>query len=239
MWAQTESPTDAKFEVASIRPTPAGERSSSTHTNNGNVRTHNTSVARLIQLAYDVQDYQVIGGPGWAQSEGYDINAKFDSDAEKDESAATRDRLLRARAKNLLAERFQLKLREDTKELPIYVIIAAKGGLRLKPSEQSGQSMNTNRSNSAGKITATGAKLDGLADVLGNILRRPVRNETGLDGRFDFELTWTSDEGLDAVDAAGPSIFTALQEQAGLKLESKKGPVRMLVIEQLERPSEN
>jgi uncharacterized protein (TIGR03435 family) len=227
------------FEVASIRPSAPGERGSGVHTNDGSVRTNNTTLQYLIQLAYGVQEYQVAGGPGWVRSDGYDLMATFEHESEKNLTNEQKSLTMRARARSLLADRFQLKLREDTRELPVYAMVVAKNDHKLKVSEQNSQHMNTNRNNGAGKITAGGAKLDSLADRLGDILGRPVVNETGLDGRFDFTIEWTSDESLAAGSATGPSIFTAIQEQLGLKLESKKGPVRMLVIERAERPSEN
>ena len=245
--AQTPALSDLRFEVASIRPSQPGERGSSTHTGNDGIRTRNATVLQLIELAYDVQEYQVAGGPGWVRSDGYNITAKYDYEAEKDATSEQRDQLLRARGRNLLADRFQLKLREETKDLPAYVLVQTKSGHKFKISEQTSGGTNTNRNNGSGKIIATALTLDSYARRLSNILGKPVLNETGLDGKYDLTLEWASDDSLSAGTGAGAaastpagvSIFTALQEQLGLKLESRKGPVQILVIENVERPSEN
>jgi uncharacterized protein (TIGR03435 family) len=138
----------------------------------------------------------------------------------------------------------------ETKELPVYALTVAKNGHKLAPPANSGQGphLSVNRS----QITGTGAYLRMVTDALSGLLSRHVINETGLDGPYDFKLEWTTDSSVQlagklprpgepahAEDVGGTSIFTALQEQLGLKLESKKGPVPVFVIEKLEKPTEN
>ncbi len=231
------------FEVASIRPTQETGGNSGINQKNGGMSTHNAKVIQLLQFAYSVQNYQIIGGPGWMRTDGYDIVAKFEQAegavklSSKAETAETK-----ARLRSLLSDRFQLKLREESKELPIYAITIGKNGHKLKAVDVgAGASMHSSsQSNGNGSLSAQRTTLKGLGDLLGNVLGRPVTNETGLDGTFDFEMKWSADLGpTSSADQSGPSIFTALQEQLGLKLESKKGPVPTFVIERLERPSEN
>ncbi len=238
--AQTATEVDLKFEVATIRPSPLTERGYSINPNPGSFRARNVKVQQLIQFTYGIQDYQVIGGSGWVRTEGYAIVANFEllDNAPKLSSAAALEQM-RSRVGNLLKERFRLKLREEMKELPIYSIILVKSRHKLKvPDSGEGGSIIVNQNNGSGTIRATSSTLKSFADSLGNILGRPVVNETGLDGTFDFDLTWSADLNS-AADQSGPSIFTALQEQLGLKLESKKGPVKVYVIEQVNRPTEN
>jgi uncharacterized protein (TIGR03435 family) len=149
----------------------------------------------------------------------------------------------RQRLQTLLADRFQLRLRRETKELPVYALVAGKNGPKLREADEQG-AMSLGR----GRITARKASMERLAENLGNQLGRTVVDRTGLEGNFAFELEWTPDPGqpLDLLDPSpapadpsGPSIFTALQEQLGLKLEPQKDPVEILIIDHVEKPSEN
>ncbi len=231
--AQTE-----KFEVASIRPASPDARGVSIHTTDGRLRTVNTSFFDLMVLAYRVQPYQITGATGWMRDERFDINATFDqtedekiapTDLKKQEA---RDERLRNRVKNLLSERFQLKFREELKELPVFALVVDKTH-KLKPPSGEGN-MNINQNNRAGKLQGQGVTMGRLSETLSRLAGKPVLNETGLDGLFDVDLEWN-----DAPGGEGPSLFAALKEQAGLKLDAKKAPVRSLEIEKVERPSEN
>ena len=149
----------------------------------------------------------------------------------------------------LLADRFQLKTHRETKELPVYAVTVGKNGPKLSKADPAGK--GTQMSMGRGQLKAKKASIEQLAKLLGNQLGRTVLDKTGLAGDFDFELTWTPDvtgplgpkeggvDGPPPVDPGGPSIFTAIQEQLGLKLESQKGPVEILVIDSVERASEN
>ncbi len=147
------------------------------------------------------------------------------------------------RTQAVLRDRFSLILRAETHELPIYALILAKGGHKLsRPAEANRGPLLQGRGT---QLTAIGATVKMLADYLSGVLGRPVTNDTGLDGPFDFKLEWTPDTPAqhspdEPVSATGgPSIFTALTEQLGLRLDSRRGPVPVYVIEKIEKPGEN
>ena len=236
-WAQS-------FEAASIKPSPPmspdrpimGFQSPG----GGRLNTSNTSLRMLITYAYDVKDFQVSGGPGWANTERYDIVARGDASASRPQ--------VRLMLQALLKDRFQLAVRHETKDAPIYELVVAKGGLKLQEDTDSPRQRIARTG--AGKIVAQKTPLAMLADVLQMVAGRPVVDKTGLASPYKFMLEWTPDPGetmlpgLPRPDAPppvsdGPSLFTALQEQLGLRLQSAKGPVDSLVIEAAEKPSEN
>jgi uncharacterized protein (TIGR03435 family) len=224
----------------------------------------------MIGFAYHVQPFQISGGPGWIESEGYDIEAKVD-----DSVAAALEKLppeqrmdqLRLMLRSLLADRFKLKMSHETKELPIFALVVAKGGPKLTPSAATpeqhagangpGGERGPGIMMSLGELRGRGMPIHTLAEVLARqpeVGGRLVLDETGIKGNYDFTLHWAAQgpRALEAnagdnqaggngapADSSGPSIFTAIQEQLGLKLEPTKGPVEMLVIDNIEKPSEN
>ena len=232
------------FEVASIKPSqPAsldrpmgGFRTSG----GGRLNTLNTSLRMLIEFAYDVKDFQISGGPGWAGSEFYDIAAKADGNATHPQ--------LRLMVQALLKDRFKLRLRHQTRDAPIYELVVAKGGPKMKEDTSSPQQRIA--FTEPGKLIARRASLAELAGMLNRPTGRTVVDKTGLPGTYSFELVWTPAVGGGGLlgpprqdvappDSSGPSLFTALQEQLGLRLQSAKGPVESLVIEAAEKPTEN
>ena len=252
--SQTLPPPPAyNYEAASIHKSDPGQRN--VHMGEGpqgGVRTVNTTVLLLISAAYKVEPYQIIGAPGWASSEHFDVTFTPDKpEAVVDPSKSLKEwqsswsrNMQRLQA--VLRDRFRLVLRAETRELPIYGLTQAKSGARLSPHADGrpGPSIQTNGDR---QITATDATTEMLAEQLSMMLGRPVQDETGLQGQFDLKLDWTPDLDSPAGQnlqspispAAGPSIFTALTEQLGLRLESKKGPVQVYVVEKIERPTEN
>lgn len=215
------------FEVASIKPNPTGGGHSDTDVDGNLLRMKNVTLKACITWAYRFTDSE-ISGPDWLASERFDIIAKTESGAPKPEMLAA-----------VLEDRFKLAVHRETKEMTEYALVVAKGGSKLKKVDP-GEDDTTSR---RGHLTATRVSMNGLAHFLAgpNVrLGRPVVNKTGLDGVFDFNLDWIP-EGPERKDAdAGPSIFTALQEQLGLKLETQKGPVEVLVVDHMERaPTEN
>lgn len=219
---QSQTP---EFEVASIKPSPPGARGA-TFYNPTRERFAITSVTAkaLIAYAYDVRDFQVSGGPGWVTSDEFDIVAKPQGDF----SGAA----ILAMAKALLADRFSLRLHSESKEMPVYALVVAKGGLRLTPSVGQGPEVRGGR----GRLTARNVTMGMLAAQLsGRVLGRSVLDQTGVSGQFDINLEWTPDENPDG----GPSIFAALQEQLGLRLETRRAPVDVLVIDHVEKPTAN
>jgi uncharacterized protein (TIGR03435 family) len=188
---------------------------------------------------------QIAGWPAWSTSAQYDIEAKMDDDTAaalqklSEKQQATRRQLM---LRSLLADRFNLKVQYEIKTLPIYELVVAKGGSKLKESHAS----ETN-TNGIGRLTAQAMPMADLALILTIQVNRIVVDKTGLTGQYDFALRWTPDPGGEPPDGSGslpegdsgPSIFTALQEQLGLRLESTKAPVQVLVIDHIERPTEN
>jgi bla regulator protein blaR1 len=237
--------TQQKFEVASIKPgAPGMMHSVQIQITGGRFTASGVSVKLLIQQAYGVRNFQIAGGPGWIGSDTFDINAKSESGAKMDQEG------VKQMLQSLLADRFQLKFSRDTKEMPIYTLVVGKGGSKLKESEAGspqGQMMMR-----TGMIEVKGGAMPGFAGMLGNQIGRKVEDKTGLTANYDFKLEFTPEQGHQMgpqnvggpepaaqVDAPGPTIFTALQEQLGLKLESARGPVEMLTIERVEKPTEN
>jgi bla regulator protein blaR1 len=235
------------FEAASIKPsqpasadrqiigfqTPGGGRG-------GRLNTFSTTLRMLITYAYNVKDFQVSGGPGWANSETFDIVAKGDGNSTPPQ--------LRLMLQTLLKDRFKLALRHESKDAPIYELVVAKGGSKIQ--EDTLSDRQRIGMTGAGKVVAQRASMAMFAELLGRLSGRPVVDKTGLPSTYTFKLDWTpevGEEGLpgparpDVVppDSNGPSLFTALQEQLGLRLQSAKGPVESLVIEEAEKPTEN
>jgi uncharacterized protein (TIGR03435 family) len=236
------------FEVASIKPSePSAQGSSVGIAPGGIFRGRNITVKSLIRQAYDVHDFQISGGPGWIGTLGYDIEAKGNGPAVSEEdlmrmTEAQRNEFraqMQARVRAMLADRFQLKLHKETKDAPVYALTVAKGGAKIQVSGVAigPQSGFSTRRNAQGKsvMTSSQQNIGVLALVLSDMVGRPVLDKTGLAGNFDFKMTFAQD----LADPEGPSVFTALEEQLGLKLESQRGPVEVMVIDSVEKASGN
>jgi bla regulator protein blaR1 len=252
-----------KFEVASIKPAPPQPppdangkvviRVGLGPMPGGGLRASNITLKELIAFAYRLDCYEecrdfITGGSDWMDSSRYDIQARAPQPPENlDHLTAAqrtthRDQLLRQRVQALLADRFQLVLRRDTKAGQTYALRIAKNGHKLKPGTDDGKHLLQGGDQ---RLTGENATMEELAIDLQNVLGRPVTDKTGLAGKFNFKLTWSllRDESAAKIDLAadvsGHSIFGALQSQLGLKLEPMKGPVTKLVVVGAERPSEN
>jgi uncharacterized protein (TIGR03435 family) len=280
VFAQSSS---AVFEVASIKPSdPKVQGVTIRNGPGGGLNITGATLKLLIEQAYDVRDFQILGGPGWINSDRYDIAAKAEPGVNRpapdprnltDQRKAMEQQRERLRA--LLADRFRLKIRRETKELPVYALTLAKGGPKLKESSLDTPATGPNGDKGPqgfrgpfmrmgpGQIIGQSASLDFLVQVLSRQLGRTVLDKTGLKGAYDFTLEWTPDpaQGLGPgfggpgepsvgkdlprpenpapAEPNGPSLFAALQEQLGLKLESQRGSVEVIVIESVEKPSEN
>lgn len=216
------------------------------------VRIENASLKSLILSAYDLREYQLAGAAGWMDSERYTIIAKgtlpegpADFRNMNDRQRKASSALVRARLRNLLAERFHLVVHKESKELPVYALVVAKGGVKMTANTAPDGSPNGIMIGRA-MFKATRASMEAIVQSLSSVVGRPVRDETGLSGFYDVKLEWTPDAAPSTAAAAerppetfGPTLFTALQEQLGLKLESKKGAVETVVIDRAERPTEN
>jgi uncharacterized protein (TIGR03435 family) len=221
------------FEVAVIRPTTAtpGAGTSVELFPGGRVRIVNEPVKLLVRMAFQLQDSQIAGAPSWLDSDRYDIEAKTGAPEKPGPDQ------LSPLLQDLLVERFHLKFHRETREIPVYALVVAKGGPKLKPKadgEVSG--MNTKSGRGTSQVTATATTLDVLAKYVGNRVGRIVVDKTGLGDSYDFTLAWAPNT---VPDSADPSLVTALHEQLGLRLESQKAPVEVLVIDSISRPTEN
>jgi bla regulator protein blaR1 len=274
-----------EYEVASIKPykpapgDPPGMIRMGIMTPADGLNATGVTVRDLVQMAYGVQPYQVTGGPDWFGSERLEIDAKMESSVadalaklSQDDKTLVRQKMLQA----LLADRFQLTIHRETKELPTYTLTIGKNGSKLveaKPEDipaaappQGGRGGRVGMFMSAG---AGGTTLSGKAMTLANLvrtlsgsLRSPILDKTGLTGKYDITLKWMPENfGAGAApgfapppagaapnaalppdpgaDSVGPTLLIAIQEQLGLKLEKGKGPVEIIVIDRVEKASDN
>jgi bla regulator protein blaR1 len=236
--AQLKAPPSAvrEFEVASIKPSRPGAVGSLMRLRSpqgGRTSARNVPVRDLILLAYHIQAFQLSGGPAWLNTERYDLDATYQP------TASLVD--IRAMLQKFLVDRCNLTVRRGTKDGPLYNLVVAKSGPKLKPPKPDG--FDGIRSSENGGMLAESATMSSLAEALEEQVKRPVLDKTGLSGTYAFSLEATAEEegGADRepIDSTSPSIFTAIQEHLGLKMESARGPVQNISIQRIERPSQN
>jgi len=188
----------------------------------------NISLQRCIEAAYNIKSF-MLSGPGWLDTARFDITAR--------PPAGAAQRQFMPMLQTLLADRFRLAVHREPKVLSGYALLPAKNGPKLiEVDGRSGSSINSHNTS----MTAERAPMSRLADFLAERLDGPVVDMTGLKGAYDFKLEWVADEAQSTDSPAGPSLFTALQEQLGLRLHAQKVPVEILVIDHVERsPQEN
>jgi len=254
-WLFGQPPTSAPvapaaFTVASIKPNKSGDdRFMLRPLPGGGLTATGVTLKMLIMFAYGVAAYQISGAPSWTGTDRWDIEAK----TEGVQGPLPRQQFA-VLLQRLIEDRFQLKSRREIKKMPVYALVVTKGGFKPKPHSPQSSPPQPQVQFGNGSATFTDSSVAAIAGDLTLNLGRPVIDRTGLHGTYDFTLQWTpapNEGGPDAIglparaeppratDSSGPSIFTALQEQLGLKLEPTKGPVDILVIERVERPSEN
>jgi len=229
--AHSQTPTARPaFEAASIKPNNSASRSSHSNGSKGQVLMVNQSLKGLIERAYSVKPFQVTG-PGWMESVYFDIAAKYP------EGTKNADRPLMLRT--LLEDRFKLAAHMESKEVPGYALVVAKGGFKLKPVEPAGGSdTSTNGDGRVTTLTAKRISMAQLADLFARRLGQMVVDKTGIGGVYDVEMKWSSDD--QSTDDSVASIFTAIQETVGLRLQPQKVPVPIVVVDSIERmPTEN
>jgi uncharacterized protein (TIGR03435 family) len=237
-----------EFEVASVKPSgPSGEQFRIGSWPGGRFTATDANLKRLIQTAYDVRSHQISGGPNWLESAKFDIEAKADAATPIPPGSAGAQQI-RSMVQSLLEERFKLSVHRETREEQVYELVVAKGGAKLTQATESLNASQTGlRIAGRGRLIGIAAPLPILINVLSEQMGRLVTDKTGLMGRYDFTLEWTPDPvELPGIGDSGPpppadrpSLFTAIQEQLGLKLESTKGPVEILVIDHAEKPDAN
>ncbi len=211
------------FEVASIKPSKSAEKGFSTHERGGQVFLESIPLVEAVKMAYDLKDYAV-SAPDWMQTARFDVMAKPPGYAARPQ--------LRLMLQGLLAERFKLQTHREKKEVSGYELVPAKNGFKLKPVEPGGNDFYTG----TGMLRASKVSMSQFADWLARRVGRPVEDKTGTKDVYSFELTYTPD----TPDPDGPSIFTAIQDQLGLKLQGQKTMVDVLIVDRCERmPTEN
>jgi uncharacterized protein (TIGR03435 family) len=225
--------TPPAFEVASIKKDTTGENGRWTRfLPGGRFEVTRCQVLWIIEAAYDLRDFQIADAPKWASDWSflYDIEAKAASPVPDDQ--------LKLMAQQLLADRFQLKVHREMRPVPLYALVVSKNGSRLQAAKDNGRPRGSGgiESVAQGWIRGTNVPVKNLVKGLSQLLDRPVVDQTDLGGPVDFNLQWAPD-GSD--DTTHPSIFTAIQEQLGLKLESQKLPIEVLVIDHVEQPTAN
>jgi uncharacterized protein (TIGR03435 family) len=240
-------PTDLRFEVASLKPSTTNNPGGGIRPAPGGQRyvANNCPIKLMIQVAYRIKAEQIVGGPGWLDTDRFDLDAKAEKQSNADE--------LHVMLMNLLADRMQLKFHREQKEMPMYALTVDKAGQKMAPHEAA----------NAGEpwidvaqpkpfhlvLTATSVPLDYVAFRLSQLLDRPVVDLTNLKGGYDFKMEYTRDlppgfpeggkiNGEDP-DLSGPTIFVALKQQLGLDLKAQKGPVDVIAIDHVEKPTGN
>jgi uncharacterized protein (TIGR03435 family) len=276
----SQAPSGTKrpsFEVATVKPNVSGDsRVAILGQPGGRFVSTGVSLKMLVGFAYRVRDFQISGGPNWITSDRWDIEGRAEEGAiprptgPPDPSVPDPMSLM---VQSLIEERFQLKVHRETKEFPVYELVVAKGGSKLKlsedqspfrpaergaspppPPQRGGPMPRGNMRMGRGNLEASGVPLANFIQALSQQLGRTVIDKTELKGLYDIKLQWTPEIGQGGgpfgpgpggpeppppPDPSGASIFTAVQEQLGLKLESAKGPVDVLVIDSVQKPSEN
>jgi uncharacterized protein (TIGR03435 family) len=202
---------------------------------------------QLLTFAYKVRDYHIDGAPGWMQSERFNVSFTPEKSEASPAPGATPKQISaftvrnQSRMQAVLRDRFGLVLRAETHELPIYALVPAKGGLKLTPSANAG--LGPSLQGGPGHHVGVGATLQMLAGQLSVVLGRPVIDQTGSEIQYDFKLEYKPEISVEVQPEPSPDdtpdIFTALTEQLGLRLEPRKGPVPVYVIEKIEKPAEN
>jgi uncharacterized protein (TIGR03435 family) len=232
------------FEVATVKPSNPDLQGKGFTVRGREVLTINTTVRDLIAFAYSVHPRQIVRGPGWLETE------KFDVTGQPDIEGVPNQQQMRTLVQKLLADRFKVTFHREKQELPIYALVVGPKGPTLTKSSGDPNGLPSLVFRGLGSLPAINASMTDFATVMqAAILDRPVVDRTGLAGRFDFTLTWTPDETQFAsmgvkvppppADATAPSLFTAIQEQLGLKFEPSRGPVDVIVIDSVEHPSPN
>jgi uncharacterized protein (TIGR03435 family) len=241
------SSTSAKalaWDVVSIRPSKSCTKGSGMMPTADEMQIFCLTPQAIIKLAYGVWgDDQILGATAWTTTTSYDIEAKVDAADVVAFTNRTFDQH-NLMLQTLLRDRFMLKVHLETRDLPIYALVVAKSGPRLNeakanlPGSDAQPMMRMKRDGETLEILATGMHVQSLAPFLLREVGRTVVDKTGLKGTYDFTLQFTPQQST-ATDSTAPSIFTAIQEQLGLKLESQKAPMEVIVIDHIEKPSEN
>jgi uncharacterized protein (TIGR03435 family) len=261
VFAQQAGPAKPSFEIASVKPSVDSDVRTFGPRPGGRFIAVKCTLKTVIALAYNVREDMVTGGPGWVAADRWNIEAKAEEGiipAGEWPDPARPDHPLTLMLQSLLEDRFHVKVRRETKEAPVYELVVAKGGPKLKSTAGAERVDRTvprgmmRLNPGLGYLAGNGIPVVKLAGILAEpgVLGHPVIDQTQLTGSYDFVLEWAPDPNLTssspdapqltpAAAASRPSIFSALKEQLGLKVESTKGPVAAAVVEHAEKPGAN
>lgn len=224
-----------EFEVVSIKPNRSGDNSSHSSSDQGRMTATNNSLRSFIQMAYGLPEYQV-EGPDWIRTERFDLAAKFPEELPKDRVKYREG--LQAMLQKMLQDRFHLVVHREQRAMAVYGLVVDKKGIKFQEVPDTGSNSNSNNNHYEG----TGVSMATFAAVLSRRMDLPVIDMTGLKGAYKMKLDWVPEaKGDAATDApAGPNLREALQDQLGLRLENRKAPVEVLVVDRIDRaPTEN
>lgn len=247
--AQTATPTrvsaPTRFDVVSIHLSDPSMTTEDLNYDQGQIICKGITLPFLVQSAYGIRPFQLSGIPRSLDSQKYDIDAKLDDPSKERPANEMTPDLLKARSEldqlrlqAILKERFHLKLHTVTKKSTVFVLSVTKNGPKLQKSSKDGGYMHMHGLGTETQIEAKNETMPDFAEELAYVVSNKVVDKTGLTDRYDFSMKWTSSQTIDS-NATGPSLFTALQEQLGLKLKTQKGPVEMYVVDHIEPPSPN
>jgi uncharacterized protein (TIGR03435 family) len=255
------------FDIISVKPDSTNGGMMRTMFTGDGLSMTNLPVHMLLTQAYQLNDDRILGEPAWTRTDRFDVEAKV-AGADVDTLKKLPFDQRRSMVLQILTDRFKMTAHHETRELPVYTLVIAKGGTKLKdvsdakptpdnPCPRSGSRMMMQ----PGKVTVTSGQIQTFMQILSQQLGRTIVDKTGLTGSYDFTLQWTPDNGPGGPpppgaatgpagpagalpspqlpDPSGASIFTAIQEQLGLKLEPTKAPVDVIVIDHIEKPTEN
>lgn len=238
--AQSQAAPSLAFEVVSVKPSSPGAQGGIIRALPGN-QTYiatNVPLRLLMTVAYSVTDRQIGGGPDWIDANRFDITAKAERPGTIDE--------LHRMLQNLLEDRFQLKVHHETRQLPVWDLVVDKSGSKMREHDPQDLNHPPMSLNDRGGLSGSNVSMNYFAFILSRMLDRNVIDKTSLPAYYDVNLEFSSDRAGPEFDVTSPvanpespTIFTALREQLGLRLESDKGPVEFLVIEHAEKPSGN
>ena len=224
------------FEVATIKHSDPDDHSSGFHNDGRNIFIENETMNMLISFAYNVHVKQVVDAPAWFGSERFDIKGF------PDVAGVPGVGQYREMVRKLLTERFQLQFKREQREMPRFTLTVAKGGPKIEATKSTAedglpdQTGNINGGNVSWRFT-NNSMMDFTGFLQMAVVDRPVVDETGLKGKYDFKLAWTANPEASTDPSAAPGFLTALQEQAGLKVEPSKGVVEVLAVTHVEQPS--
>jgi len=234
---QMAKDADPDWEVAAVRPSDPNARNDKFDVVGRHAIVQNQTVEIMLMFGYGLQKSQIVDAPDWVKTQRYDVDGVANVEGRPDVKQ------FQSMVRKLLVERFGLKMHMEQREMPVFALTVAKGGTKMEKSATDPNGvMNQDVRNGDGqrRLRFTNTSMKDLALLMLVEVDRPVVDQTGLEGRYNFQLSYTKDESRAPTDgSAAPSLFTAVREQLGLKLEPVKAPAEVLVIDAVERPSAN